>query len=202
MAEGVGEGDEGGACGADVVDEEDVLVLQAVFVAQLEHVGDVLLTLATGELRLALAEVEAADGIGDEGNTGDVADAQGEMLALVVAALAKALAADGHGQQEVYAVEEPAELHLVSHQAPHVLADVRAVVVFHLVDQLSHLRMWLIVDERCGMADGGEVPEELHHGVVVRCKLEGGARQVQQAGRAERALCSRQSPAADHAQAW
>ena len=87
--EGIGTGDEGGASGTDIVDEQHVAPFQLAVVHKMKGVGNILLTLPARQLRLTLVKLLAAKCLGDDGKVSDVVDSSGQHLTLVVATLAQ-----------------------------------------------------------------------------------------------------------------
>lgn len=81
-------GGEGGSGGTNVVNQKDVLVPEQAFIFQLKHIADVFLPFVTAKLCLALHELFAFDGFGDDGQACYLSDATCQPLALVVSPLA------------------------------------------------------------------------------------------------------------------
>ena len=190
----------GGECGAGghhVVNHQHVAPVQAVGVGRAERALHIVGPLAVAQPRLALCEHRAPHRPRLHGQPGGRRHAPRDVLALVVAALAQPPAGQRHGHHHVDAAEESGGVHLGGGQPSEVVARVGAAVILHLVDGAGGLGAPLEVEERRRPAYREPAPEEAGHLVVGRGEPCGGARQAQQAGRAE-AVLRRGEPAAAH----
>ena len=110
VAEGTEDGEGAGGCGGsggdDVVDDEDVFSSEEVGAGAAEDVLYVALALFRGEPGLAFVVDDATDGAGEDGQVGDLTDATGYVVALVVAATELATPMEGDGDDAVDVGEE------------------------------------------------------------------------------------------------
>lgn len=167
VGEDGGAASDGGGSGDDVVYDEDVFVAEGMVFVQNEGVFHVFLALQEGELGLTFAVVAAPDGVCVEGNAGVEADALGNLFALVVATVYPAFAGDGNGHYHIDTVEEMGLVESVDHDGGDVEADLGAVVVFEVKDDVALTGFVVVDEEGCGAPYGHFEPEEALEGVAL-----------------------------------
>lgn len=196
-------GGHSGTSGDDIVDDEEVVVPLLVQFVAVHFEGSFHVFLATESLGagLALGETGALHEAIDDGDACHLADAEGNVATLVVAALALAPTGDGDGHEGVDAFKEAVARHLLGSNTPELFAEEGLVVVFHLVDDVTEVGACLVVAEGCRALRVDGAPEETRHRVVGCRRGKVGARHGEQATDTDALLGDCQPTAASSTQA-
>ena len=202
LEELLGAGENGGACGHDIVDDEQVLAPDGLRVDEFEDVLNVLIALPTAFARLAALKHLAADNLLADGQARDLTDTSGDLLTLVVAALAEAFPGQRNRHNSIDSIEESSGLQFLGHQSAHDLANLWVVLVFQVVDDIGALGMGFVIEEGGGFLDRYLPPEETGHLVVISIAMEVGSRQVEVALRTDDLFRHRQTTTTDHTETW
>lgn len=174
-------GDDGGSCGANIVDDEEVLAFQRNLLAvvgsgivrrlvggaEFEDAGYVFLSSPTILVGLTLFERGSSHDVGMYGEMGEFCDTFGDFLALVVTSLFLSVLGERNGDDAIDVVEEMDSRALLCQESSHVEGNVGAVVVFQLIEDVAGEGVSLVIEECARFLDGNLMPKHLRHLVVV-----------------------------------
>ena len=144
-----------------------------------EHFLYILVAFPTAFVGLAPFEAASPYHLLKDRQSCDLADALCDLFTLVVASLALALFSEGNRDNSVDSIEESRGLDLFGKHPSDDGADLRAVLVFQLVDDVGCFGMRLIIEEGGGAFDGYLSPEESGHLVLIGIEVESCAGQVE-----------------------
>ena len=185
--------------GAYVIDDENVLAFQGswtlpgAFRIWLEDRTYILLPLPSVFMSLAFCKGSSSYKMCKDGEIGDVGNALGYLLALVVASLLEAVLGKGDGDDAVDVVEEVDPRAFLSQKSPHVESDFRVMVILELVEDVACEGMALVIKQGSCFLDGDLMPKHLRHLVFIGILPCVGSGKMQVAGRANAFFATRQS---------
>lgn len=160
--------------GANVIDDEEVLAVQGscalpgTFWIWFENRAYILLSLPSVFMGLAFCKRSSSYKMGKDGEMGDVGNALGYLLALVVTSLFEAVLGKGDGDNAVDVVEEVDPRAFLTQKTSHVESDFGVMVILELVEYVAREGMTLVIKQGTSFLDGDLMPKHLRHLVVVR----------------------------------
>lgn len=161
----------------------------------------VLLSLPTVFVGLALLEGSSPDDVGIDREVGEIGDASGDFLTLVVASFLLAILSQRDGDDAVDVIEEVDSHAFLRQEFAHVGGYLRTIVVLQLVEDVADEGMPLVIEEGASLLDGYLMPKHLSHLVVVRLLPGIGTRKMEIARETDAFFLAHQSVAADGAEA-
>ena len=195
-------GDDGGTRCDDIIDDEQMLATDGLTVDEFKHFLNILIALPTPFGRLATFEDVSPYHLAIYRKTRHLTDAPGNLQTLVITTLTLALPGQRNRYNSIDSIEEIASLQLLGHQPAHHLSDLRMILVFQLIDDISRLGMRLVIKESRSTFNGNLAPEQLSHLVVIGSLAEIRPRQVEIATGTNGLFCNSQPITADDTEPW
>ena len=195
-------GTDGGSCGDDVVDQEDVLVGYALGISEVEYPVYITQPVQCALLRLTFRKLRPLHHIIIYRQASDIAHPSGYHHTLIVAPLPLPETSDGHGNNGIDAFEEPFCSKLQGSQLAHGLTHLRTRAVFHVEDERADLTLGFIEEQRSSTLDRHDSPKETCQRIVEGLAFEACSRQMKMTDSAQHLLVGRKSTTTDGTGAW